>query len=85
MSRVIARHDDDVDVAAVDRAARRAFWWREGMILAGFVLLLVAAVFTVAVPELRKEPEGQGAAADGASASAQGEATAAPTTALPAN
>lgn len=82
MSRVIARHDD-VDAAAVDRAERRAFWWREGMILAGFILLLVAAVFTVAVPELRKEPEGQGAA-DSASASASSEATDAPTPAPPA-
>lgn len=52
-------------------AARRAFWWREGLMLGGFLLLVAAAVWTVALPELRKEPEGQdapGTAAPGASA-----------------
>lgn len=72
MSRVIARDDDAGDVAAAERTARRAFWMREGIILAGFVLLVVVGVFTVALPELRKEPEAQGGAAGDASAEATG-------------
>ena len=32
---------------------------REWLLLLGFVLVVVAAVLTVAVPELSKEPEGE--------------------------
>jgi hypothetical protein len=35
----------------------RATRLREGLLGLGFLLLLAAAVFTVAVPELTKEPE----------------------------
>jgi hypothetical protein len=39
---------------------------REWLLLLGFVLVLVAGVFTVALPELSKEPEGAEAGATAA-------------------
>lgn len=44
------------------RGARRGTWLREGLLLAGFVVLVVAAVVTVVVPELREAPEETSAA-----------------------
>ena len=31
--------------------------WREGLLLLGFLLVLAAALLTVAIPELAKEPD----------------------------
>lgn len=81
MSRVIANDDDADNVATAESTARRAFWLREGIILAGFILLVVVGVFTVALPELRKEPEGQGAAESaGVGAPVEGNPASAPAT-----
>lgn len=42
--------------------ALRRVWLREGLLLFGFVLLVVAAVVTVVVPELREAPDETSAA-----------------------
>jgi hypothetical protein len=34
----------------------RATYWREGLLLAGFLILVAAAVVTVALPELSDTP-----------------------------
>ena len=34
----------------------RATYWREGLLLAGFLMLVAAAVVTVALPELSDTP-----------------------------
>jgi len=38
-------------------APQRRHYLREGLLLAGFVLLVVAAVVTVVIPELSKTPD----------------------------
>ena len=41
----------------------RTWRLREGLLALGFLLLMAAAAWTVAVPELTKEPEGEKPAA----------------------
>jgi len=41
-----------------NNARSRATWLREGLLLLGFVLLVAAAVATVAVPEMSEDEDG---------------------------
>ena len=58
------------DEGAAPSREGRAFWWREGLILLGFGLVVAAAIVTVVVPELRREPEDARAGATGAAGEA---------------
>lgn len=40
--------------------ARRSAQWREGLLFACFLLLVVAGIVTVVMPELSKSPEAEG-------------------------
>jgi hypothetical protein len=44
----------------VSPSEERATRLREGLLSFGFILLLAAAAWTVALPELTKEPESEG-------------------------
>jgi hypothetical protein len=52
----------------IEPAPRRGVLVREGLIWAGFALLCLAAVLTVALPELRQDPDAEPAAAPDAGA-----------------
>lgn len=73
MKRAIGRVPPRADEADADRGHPRAFWLREGVIFGGFLLLVVAAALTVAVPELRKQPEEKGGTAGMEAVAATGE------------
>lgn len=48
---------------AGSRGPRRMRWWREAVLLLGFLLIVVAGVFSVLLPELADEP-GESAGSD---------------------